>query len=92
MSDTSVEHISASSVDEASSEEGRMREVSLFAENVPRLRLEKHLSQAQVSRLSGVHVTEVSRIERGLRDSRLSTLIRLARALDVEPGRLLEQT
>jgi transcriptional regulator with XRE-family HTH domain len=64
----------------------------LFAENIARVRREKHLSQSEVSRRSGVHVTEVSRIERGLRDPRLSTLIRLACVLEVEPGQLLEQT
>jgi transcriptional regulator with XRE-family HTH domain len=63
--------------------------VLLFAGNVWRLRREKKLSQAQVSSRSGIHVTEVSRIERGLRDPRISTVVRLARALGVEPGSLL---
>jgi transcriptional regulator with XRE-family HTH domain len=48
------------------------------------------LSQTQVSARSGIHVTEISRIERGLRDPRISTLIRLARALKVRPARLLD--
>jgi transcriptional regulator with XRE-family HTH domain len=65
---------------------------SQFAENIARVRREKHLSQSEVSRRSGVHITEVSRIERGLRDPRISTLIRLARSLDIEPGQLLEET
>lgn len=68
------------------------REITLFADNVLVARKEKHLSQNEVSKRSGIHVTEVSRIERGLRDLRLSTLVRLARALEVEPGRLLGGT
>lgn len=67
------------------------REVELFAENLARARASKCLSQTQVSSRSGVHASEVSRIERGLRDPRLSTLIRLARAVEVEPGSLLDQ-
>lgn len=67
-----------------------MNEIAIFARNVARVRTQQHLSQAQVSRRSGIHVTEVSRIERGLRDTRLSTLIRLAHALEVQPARLLD--
>jgi transcriptional regulator with XRE-family HTH domain len=65
------------------------REITLFADNVLVARKERHLSQSEVSDRSGIHVTEVSRIERGLRDLRLSTLLRLARALEVEPARLI---
>jgi transcriptional regulator with XRE-family HTH domain len=66
-------------------------DIPRFARNVAEARKEGGFSQAQVSARSGVHPTEVSRIERGLRDPRLSTLIRLAHALEVEPGRLLER-
>jgi len=62
----------------------------VFAQNVVTARKAQHLTQEQVSDRSGVHVTEVSRIERGLRDPRVSTLIRLARALEVQPARLLD--
>lgn len=48
------------------------------------------LTQEQVAERSGVHVTEVSRIEAGKRDLKLSTLRRLARAVEVPPGRLLD--
>jgi transcriptional regulator with XRE-family HTH domain len=48
------------------------------------------LSQEQVAERSGVHTTEVSRIESGKRDPRVSTLKRLAAAVEVPPGRLLE--
>lgn len=53
-----------------------------------RKRLE--LTQEQVAERSGVHATEVSRIEGGKRDPKVSTLERLAAAVEVPPGRLLE--
>ncbi len=65
-------------------------DIAVFADNVARLRREKKLSQTEVASRSGIHATEVSRIERGLRDPHLSTLMRLARALKVRPGRLLD--
>jgi transcriptional regulator with XRE-family HTH domain len=49
------------------------------------------LTQEQLSDLSGVQAGEVSRIERGQRDPRVSTLERLAAAVEVEPGDLLRQ-
>jgi transcriptional regulator with XRE-family HTH domain len=67
-----------------------MSEIAIFARNVASARARQHLSQAEVSKRSGIHVTEVSRIERGLRDPRLSTLIRLAHALEMQPARLLD--
>jgi transcriptional regulator with XRE-family HTH domain len=48
------------------------------------------LSQEQVADRSGVHATEVSRIEAGKRDPRVSTVERLARAVELKPGELLE--
>lgn len=48
------------------------------------------LTQEEVAERSGVHPTEISRIESGKRDPRASTLRRLARALEVRPGELLD--
>jgi transcriptional regulator with XRE-family HTH domain len=47
-------------------------------------------TQEQVAERSGVHATEVSRIEAGKRDPKVSTLERLAKAVEVKPGRLLD--
>jgi transcriptional regulator with XRE-family HTH domain len=65
-------------------------DVAIFARNVATTRANRGLSQTQVSKRSGVHATEVSRIERGLRDPKVSTIIRLARAMEIEPARLLD--
>ena len=48
------------------------------------------LTQEQVAQRSGVHATEVSRIEGGKRDPQVSTVRRLAKAVKVKPGRLLD--
>lgn len=48
------------------------------------------LTQEQVAQRSGVHATEVSRIEAGKRDPQVSTVRRLAKAVDVKPGQLLD--
>ncbi len=70
---------------------GRMDDgVAQFARNVALARRRLHLTQEEVSGRSGVHPTEVSRIENGERDVRVSTLVRLAGALEVSPGELLD--
>jgi transcriptional regulator with XRE-family HTH domain len=48
------------------------------------------LTQEEVAHRSGVHATEVSRIEAGKRDPRVSTVERLAKAVEAKPGRLLD--
>jgi len=48
------------------------------------------LTQEDVAGRSGVHATEVSRIEAGKRDPKVSTLLRLARAVEVPAGQLLD--
>jgi transcriptional regulator with XRE-family HTH domain len=58
--------------------------------NLRAARKEAGLSQEQVAERSGVHATEVSRIEAGKRDPRVSTVERLAEAVDLKPGQLLE--
>jgi transcriptional regulator with XRE-family HTH domain len=47
------------------------------------------LTQEQVAERSGVHATEVSRIEGYKRDPKVSTVERLAKAVGVPPSDLL---
>jgi transcriptional regulator with XRE-family HTH domain len=58
--------------------------------NLREARERLELTQEQVAERSGVHATEVSRIEAGKRDPQVSTLRRLAEAVELPPGRLLE--
>jgi transcriptional regulator with XRE-family HTH domain len=57
--------------------------------NLRRARKQAGLTQEEVAGRSGVHATEVSRIERGKRDPRVSTVERLAEAVEVSPSDLL---
>jgi transcriptional regulator with XRE-family HTH domain len=61
-----------------------------LGENLRAARKRLELTQEEVAERSGVHATEVSRIEAGKRDPQASTLKRLAAAVEVPPGQLLE--
>jgi transcriptional regulator with XRE-family HTH domain len=60
-----------------------------FAANLRALRLERGLSQEALGAACDLHRTEISLLERAGRDPRLSTLVRIARALGVPVGELL---
>ncbi len=61
-----------------------------FARNLAAQRHRARLSQEALGFRSGLHRTEVSLLERGGREPRLSTIVRLARGLGVRPAELLE--
>jgi transcriptional regulator with XRE-family HTH domain len=63
--------------------------IDRFGRNLRRARLERGWSQAQLAQESGLAVTEISRIERGSREVRLTTLMRLVDALGAPPHELL---
>ena len=54
------------------------------------LRLEQALTQMDLSRMTGVSVDAISRLENELRSAQVSTVRRLAQALRVEPRELLK--
>lgn len=60
-----------------------------FAANLRRIRLERGLSQEALGDESDLHRTEISLLERGERDPRLATIVRLAQGLGVPPTDLL---
>jgi transcriptional regulator with XRE-family HTH domain len=61
-----------------------------FGDNLRRLRLDAGLTQMELSNRSGLDMAEISRLETGLRDVRLSTIVRLADGLEVSLPALLE--
>jgi transcriptional regulator with XRE-family HTH domain len=61
-----------------------------FGANLVRCRKAAGLSQDEVSFRAGLHRTEVSQLERGLRLARIDTVAKLAGALDINPGELFE--
>ena len=60
-----------------------------FAHNLRQQRLRRGLSQEALGHAAGLHRTEISLLERAGRDPRLSTITRLAHALDIRPAALL---
>jgi transcriptional regulator with XRE-family HTH domain len=48
------------------------------------------LTQDRLARRSGVHITEIGKLERARTDPRLSTVVRLARGLDMPTSALVE--
>ena len=60
-----------------------------FGEKIRFLRKEKDLKQDELAFLSKISPSYLSAIERGITDTTISTLKRLAKALDVEPHELL---
>jgi transcriptional regulator with XRE-family HTH domain len=61
-----------------------------FGENLRRVRHREGLSQEHLAMRASLHRTEVGRLEAGERVCRIDTLIRLAGAMAVLPGELLE--
>jgi transcriptional regulator with XRE-family HTH domain len=63
-----------------------------FGDNLREHRRQAGLSQERLAHVSGLHRTEISLLERGARDPRLSTIARLARALDTDAAALLSDS
>ena len=60
-----------------------------FGQRLRDLRAEYGVSQDVLAHRTGIHVTAIGRFERGDREPRLSSILRLARGLGVEPGELV---
>jgi transcriptional regulator with XRE-family HTH domain len=61
-----------------------------FAENLRRLRLERGLTQEELGARAAIQMADISRYEAGNRDPRITTVQRLAEALDISITELLE--
>ena len=61
-----------------------------FGATVRRLREAAGLTQEQLGALCDMDLSAISRLERGHRNPRLDTLVRISRALEVPPAKLLE--
>lgn len=60
-----------------------------FGRNLRGRRVAAGWSQQELSNRCNLHLTEISRLENGQRNPRLTTIIKLADALEVAPGELL---
>lgn len=61
-----------------------------FAKNLRKAREKSGLSQEALGDLCGLHRTEISFLERAQREPRLSTIVKLAKALKIKPSDLLK--
>jgi transcriptional regulator with XRE-family HTH domain len=60
-----------------------------FGSNLRRHRKAAKLTQEQLAAKTSLHPTEISRLERGVREPRLGTIVRLARGLGVGTEQLV---
>jgi transcriptional regulator with XRE-family HTH domain len=67
------------------------RAVKRFGENVRVARKARGWTQEDLAHKSGLAVVQISRIERGVREVRITTLLRLLKALDAPPDLLLRR-
>jgi transcriptional regulator with XRE-family HTH domain len=65
-------------------------ELEVFAANLIKRRKRARMSQEELADAADIHRTHVSLLERGRREPRLGTIVKLARALKVSPSRLLD--
>jgi transcriptional regulator with XRE-family HTH domain len=61
-----------------------------FGSRLRELRAQKGVSQDDLAHETDVHPTAIGRLERGAREPRLTTILRLARGLGVRPGELVD--
>jgi transcriptional regulator with XRE-family HTH domain len=61
-----------------------------FAANLRAERQRLELSQEALGELCDLNMSEISRLERSMRDPRLATIVKLARAFEVPPAKLLD--
>src|SRR6478609_4210291 len=67
----------------------RSRAAELFGARIREARVALGMSQEDIAHLADMHVTNYGRVERGEANSELHTIVRLATALNVDPGELL---
>ena len=67
-----------------------MAGVGNLGSNLRAARKKRRWTQEELSERSGVQAGEISRMEAGKRDPQVSTVEKLAAALEVPPGQLLE--
>ncbi len=67
-----------------------MEPLEAFAANVKRLRTERALTQEQLAELSGLHMTDIARIETLRRDPGVKVVAKIAYGLQVPASSLME--
>lgn len=60
-----------------------------FGAHIRELRAAREWTQERLAEEAGLNVVQVSHLERGRNEAKLSTIIRLAKAFGISPSRLL---
>jgi transcriptional regulator with XRE-family HTH domain len=63
----------------------------LFGRRLRELRIERGVSQERLGLAAGIHRTAVGKLEQGTSDPRLSTILRLARGLNLPPEAFVKE-
>lgn len=64
--------------------------IKAFGEHLRKIRLSKDMAQEELAHRCDIPLSQVGRFERGVRSPTLSTILILARGLDIEPKALLD--
>jgi Predicted transcriptional regulator with C-terminal CBS domains len=78
-------------VDKKKNPEKNEKLIQVFGENVRKYRKERNLSQKELADLSEVDIITISRIERNISNTTISTIAIIANALGIKPALLLEE-
>ena len=62
----------------------------LVGQNIRSNRKRLNLTQEALAYKCGLHTVELGRAERGKRDLRISTIVKIARGLEIPPAKLLD--
>jgi transcriptional regulator with XRE-family HTH domain len=70
---------------------GGAQELVVFGRTVRRIRRQRDLSQQALAGAAGLAEKHVSEIERANREPKLTTILKLAKGLDMPPGELIAE-
>lgn len=65
--------------------------INTLATNLRKYRIEKKLTIEQLANLIGVDYSQIGRMERGIVNANISIIFDIAKALEIEPSKLLEK-
>ncbi len=67
-----------------------IKAIGILAKNVRKYRTEKDMTMEVLANTTGIEYSQISRIERGLINTSVSVIFSIAKALEIEPSKLLE--
>jgi transcriptional regulator with XRE-family HTH domain len=65
--------------------------IAILSNNVRKYRIARNLSQESLANLVGIEYSQISRIERGIINTSVSVIFAIAKALEIQASKLLEE-